>query len=96
MGYSPWCCKESDITEQLTLLLFIHLLLVCMHTHAHHAVEGDTEGLCLPLWSQADMSCNPSSGLFQLSLFHLHVLVMLSVDGYRMSMDSTVPSIELL
>ena len=22
MGYSPWGCKESDVTEQLTLLLF--------------------------------------------------------------------------
>ena len=22
MGYSPWVCKESDMTEQLTLTLF--------------------------------------------------------------------------
>ena len=22
VGYSPWGCKESDLTEQLTLLLF--------------------------------------------------------------------------
>ena len=28
MGYSPWGCKESDTTEQLTLSLFsLNLLL---------------------------------------------------------------------
>ena len=26
-GYSPWCCKEVDMTEQLTLPLFTTLLV---------------------------------------------------------------------
>ena len=25
VGYSPWCCKESDITERLTYTLRIYL-----------------------------------------------------------------------
>ena len=33
MGYSPWCCKESDTTEQLTLsaslfIKYIHASLM--------------------------------------------------------------------
>ena len=28
VGYSPWCCKESDMTEQLTLSLPFHKLEV--------------------------------------------------------------------
>ena len=26
MGYSPWGCKESDVTDRLSLLLFNKLL----------------------------------------------------------------------
>ena len=29
-GYSPWGCKESDTSEQLTLFTFTHT-----HTHIH-------------------------------------------------------------
>ena len=34
MGYSPWDCKESDTTEQLTLSLFIFLLVQLVLFHA--------------------------------------------------------------
>ena len=27
MGYSAWSCKESDMTEQLTLSLSFHIVL---------------------------------------------------------------------
>ena len=39
VGYSPWTCKESDMTEQLTLLLLRHFscvwLCVTPETAAH-------------------------------------------------------------
>ena len=34
VGYSPWDCKESDTTEQLTLSLFIFLLVQLVLFHA--------------------------------------------------------------
>ena len=32
MGYSPWGCKESDTTEQLSTYAHAH---VYAHTHTH-------------------------------------------------------------
>ena len=48
MGYSPWGGKESDITEQLTLLLSLfmfnkHLLFIHMsnrHLHLQRTICG--------------------------------------------------------
>ena len=30
MSYSPWGHKESDVTEQLTLLILLHFVLLCL------------------------------------------------------------------
>ena len=32
MGYSPWGCKESDMSEQLTLALHFHYLYSWLST----------------------------------------------------------------
>ena len=32
VGYSPWVCKESDVTEQLSTSIYIYLYLYMLHT----------------------------------------------------------------
>ena len=39
-GYSPWSCKESDMTEQLTLSLFIVYLY---YLHFRHLTKTENK-----------------------------------------------------
>ena len=39
-GYSPWGCKESDMTEQLTYTRPLSLSLSLSHTHTHTSLRN--------------------------------------------------------
>ena len=41
VGYSPWCCKESDMTKGLQLLLFIRLIIVYKNDYGDIADDID-------------------------------------------------------
>ena len=42
MGYSPWGCKESDMTEQLTLSLSsLQALVTTLPLLFTHGTDGD-------------------------------------------------------
>ena len=55
MGYSPWGCKESDMTEQLTCSLFFHCLSKDNNTNFGRIVQDLNEVTHIQLlaWYQA-------------------------------------------
>ena len=44
MGYSPWGCKESDMTEQLTLYLLINVEGIWFFNSENKWGQKKTEG----------------------------------------------------
>ena len=47
VDYSPWDCKQSDMTEQQTLSLFKHTLIIKSSNHVHWYLPKGVENICL-------------------------------------------------
>ena len=60
MGYSPWGCKESDTTEQLThthththikekMLHTVSAILLCYNKYIHMSIKKESQPKCREL-----------------------------------------------
>ena len=43
VGYSPWCCKESDMTEHIILILYILCFLYFLQLYYVFFYNFDTD-----------------------------------------------------